>query len=443
MTTQIPLAKIGIVIPVRNCLDYTQAALETIRTRHPYQLYVIDDYSDEPMKSWLASRPDIITFTDPPGSTGLAWNWNLGISAALADGCTQVLVINNDILLHPQAIDRMAARLGRGDLVLVTGDDIAPRCNAPKDVFTWDPAEEREDHHLDFSCFMLGEQAIRRVGWFDEGFLGAYFEDNDYYARLVRADEQALRLYCAPYFHHSMRTVNNNPKTQPLIQQRAGRNAEYFRTKWGRMPAGTREDMLSEYSAFPFGREADQDRDTQARRLEQLFWTAVDTPSDINDHLEMLYRLASSVHDVAEIGVGMAQSTCALAYTHPRKLRVYEVPRTAANVRVEYAARLSGIDFERIPAEGEVVRPESTDLLFIDGLHDEERVALELDIHAPFVRRFLVLHDTESYGERGETPGHRGIWPAVSAYMRQHPEWTLQSHLPNNNGLTVFVRDGA
>lgn len=431
--------KIGIVIPVRNCLDYTQAAIETIRTRHPYQLYVIDDHSDAPMKEWLAARTDIITFTDPHGSTGLAWNWNLGISAALTDGCSHVLVINNDILLHPHSIDRMAARLDRGDLAVVTGDDMAPRCNAPEDVFTWEPDEEREDHHLDFSCYMLGEEAIRSIGWFDEGFLGAYFEDNDYYARLVRAGAQAARLYSAPYFHHSMRTVNNNPKTQPIIHRCAGRNGEYFREKWGRMPAGTRAEMLSEYSTFPFGRESEEGRDTQERRLERLFREAADTPSDINDHLDLLYRLASSVHDVAEIGVGMAKSTAALAYALPRKLRVYEVPRTAANVRVEAAARLSGVDYQRIALEGADLRIEPTDLLLIDGLHDEERVAMELELHTPLVRRFLVLHDTESYGERGETPGHRGIWPAVCAYMRRHPEWRMQSHLPNN-GLTVFVR---
>ena len=38
-----------------------------------------------------------------------------------------------------------------------------------------------------WSCFSLGENIVREVGLFDEYFYPIYFEDNDYYERVMRS----------------------------------------------------------------------------------------------------------------------------------------------------------------------------------------------------------------------------------------------------------------
>ena len=82
--------------------------------------------------------------------------------------------------------------------------------------------------------------------------------------------------------------------------------------------------------------------------------------------------------------------------------------------------------------------------MFIDTLHDYEQLREELRLHAGKARRYVVLHDTTTFGERGETPGHRGLWPAVEEFLAlgavppQRPP-----RCENNHGLTVLEAVGA
>lgn len=439
--------RIGIVIPMRNCLEFTQAMLETVRTRHPHSIYVIDDHSDAETKRWLAAKEDIVSFIDPPGSTGLAWNWNLGISAALCDGCSHVLVANNDILLHPLAIDNMAERLDRGDVIVVTGDDIAERCRRPEDVFDW-PPEDDESGRLDFSCFMLTAEAIRRVGWFDEGFLGAYYEDNDYYARLLHSGERAVRLGLAPYFHHSMRTVNGNPDVSLLIQQRAGRNGAYFREKWGRLPANSPDEMRETYYSFPFNRESEQDAWTAGRRLERLYRMAADDPSQSKEHLDLIYRFASAVNNVLVIGSG--HSLSALAYAHPKRLCAVGYSRGAINTRIEAAARMEGVEFVHMDAAMTSDRRHSAELVLLESDYvaggftmasfADNPDTLMIDRILSGSARILILRGVEASNMCVEPSGKENAWSLVARYMKSHPQWRLQAHLVDDGGLTVFAR---
>lgn len=430
--------RLGIVVAVRNCLDYTQQMLASIRTRFPYQVYVIDDRSGAPTKEWLASRADLVTFTDPPASTGLAYNWNVGIAAALADGYSHVLVANNDIVFHPRTIDLMIERLDRGGAALVTAHDVGGTYRDPDQVMALRAGIEGEDGRPEFFCFLANEETVRRVGWFDEGFVGAYYEDNDYHARIALAGMKAVRLLNAPVFHYGTSTIRENQGVSGEIGQAAARNKEYFAHKWGRLPAGSEEEMRRTYFRTPFNREGEP-QDPARARVRELFHRAAHIPSDISEHMDLLYRLGSSVCRITELCPGGSRSTCAFLHARPRELRVYEPDRSAHLTLLQGAARFAGTDFEWVRADcGESI-PE-TDLLFIDTWHVEERMRRDLEAHAGNTKRYIVLHDTQTFAHTGEIAGHRGVWPAVSQFLRGHPEWLLHQHYPHNNGLTVLRR---
>ena len=80
--------------------------------------------------------------------------------------------------------------------------------------------------------------------------------------------------------------------------------------------------------------------------------------------------------------------------------------------------------------------------MFIDTRHDYEQLKEELRRHAGNVRRYIVLHDTTTFGEQGETPGHAGLWPAVEEFLAQGT-FRLKSREHQNNGLTVLERTGS
>lgn len=82
---------------------------------------------------------------------------------------------------------------------------------------------------------------------------------------------------------------------------------------------------------------------------------------------------------------------------------------------------------------------EETDLLMIDSLHTYAHAAAEMAMHHHRVRRYIVLHDTETFGQRGEDGG-LGLWPAVEEFLAVHPEWRIRNRFYHDNGLTVLER---
>lgn len=174
--------------------------------------------------------------------------------------------------------------------------------------------------------------------------------------------------------------------------------------------------------------------------VAELFHRAAGTPSDIFEHLPYLYRLASTVNHVTEMGTRTGQSTLAFIRAKPGKLVSYDIVRHPAVDGVERAALLGGVDYEFHEQDVLEAKVAETDLLFLDTWHVEEQMRQELALHADKARRYIALHDTQSFADTGETAGMGGIWPPIADFLRANPHWHILQHFPNNNGLTVLAR---
>jgi hypothetical protein len=102
---------------------------------------------------------------------------------------------------------------------------------------------------------------------------------------------------------------------------------------------------------------------------------------------------------------------------------------------------------------------EQTDLLFIDTWHVYGHLKRELARWHSSVNKYILLHDTTVdaiYGEsirmimnvdeQSKKSGipideiNKGLWPAVTEFLLERPEWVLEKRYENNNGLTVLSR---
>jgi hypothetical protein len=169
--------------------------------------------------------------------------------------------------------------------------------------------------------------------------------------------------------------------------------------------------------------------------LAALYDEACQTPSDIHEHLPTLFELASQCRHVTELGTRTGVPTTALLFAQPDELVCYDLKKYPQVYRLEALAGRTRFRFHK----ADVLRAdiEETDLLFIDTQHDYEQLREELRRHAPRVRKYLVLHDTTTFGERGETEGRRGLWPAVEELLAGGT-FHLRERLSNNNGLAVL-----
>jgi GT2 family glycosyltransferase/predicted Zn-dependent protease len=173
--------------------------------------------------------------------------------------------------------------------------------------------------------------------------------------------------------------------------------------------------------------------------LAKRYADACETPSDINEHLPTLYRLAQECRHVTEFGTRTGVSTTALLYAKPARLVCYDRVKFP---QVEHLQALAGpTEFVFVQQDVLWTEIEETDLLFIDTLHDYDQLAQELKLHAGKVRKYVVLHDTNTFAEKGETQGHRGLWPAVEEFLRAGT-FRLRERYDNNNGLAVLERVG-
>lgn len=180
-----------------------------------------------------------------------------------------------------------------------------------------------------------------------------------------------------------------------------------------------------------------------ASALEHEFAARCAMPSDINEHLPLLKRLASECTGIAEFGVRTGNSTIAF-------LAGLEANRDAVVKRVlwSYDIELPQFQPPALPPDVEwrfdlrdtahLGRLPFCDLLFVDTAHTRVHVAAELQYHRS-VARYIVFHDTTLWGLVG-MDGKTGVLHAALDFLATNPDWHVQEHRLNNNGLLVLRR---
>ena len=168
--------------------------------------------------------------------------------------------------------------------------------------------------------------------------------------------------------------------------------------------------------------------------------------SDINYHLQTLRYFSNQCDSIVEMGVRWIVSTWAFLDAKPKKLTSYDInhPNTwqEGELRLNECknfARENNIEFNFIQDDVLKVNIEETDLLFLDTWHVYDQLKKELKIHSSKVKKYIILHDTVTFGETGETEGYKGINYAINEFLIENEgAWRLYEHYTFNNGLTVL-----
>jgi hypothetical protein len=184
--------------------------------------------------------------------------------------------------------------------------------------------------------------------------------------------------------------------------------------------------------------------------LEELFIAACTyEESDIYLHLPTLRSLASTCRHVTEFGMrGSTGSTIAFLAGKPETFVSWDTnPYMIVSQNTMNLLYLSEkTNYQPRVGDSTKVDIEPTDLLFFDTVHTSEHLAKELERHCfvPHckVRKFLVFHDVETYGNRGGDGKEPGILGAISWFYRNNfPLWRPVHFTQRNNGLLVLQRE--
>jgi hypothetical protein len=179
-----------------------------------------------------------------------------------------------------------------------------------------------------------------------------------------------------------------------------------------------------------------------SRRIEDEYLEACRNDSDMKEHMPTLYNLARECSHVAEGGVRYVVSTwawiwgCACTGGEVHSYCWTEIPEIT---RAKQICENEGIRWCFYDGDWLQRDIPETDLLFIDTNHFYSQLKEELRVHGPKARRYIVLHDTVTYGEIGADGTKPGLWQAVEE-LEAEGQWRIKEHYGNCNGLTVLKR---
>ncbi len=221
------MTKIGIGFSVLNNFEGFAATVHSIKTKHDWRIYVTDQ--------WRNNRP-------------LSKTWNDMAMQAFADGCDYALLCNDDILFSPDCIDalvRVHQDLNeKENVVMVTPNNIMMEVPTPEAILEYQLPEGTPvtwSEHPNFSCFLVARDYFEKVGFFDENFVPAWYEDNDSHYRSILLGYKEICTNAAPMIHYG------GVATSKMVNPNSADSHAYYIRKWGSADRGGVEVFNTPY----------------------------------------------------------------------------------------------------------------------------------------------------------------------------------------------------
>lgn len=204
---------------------------------------------------------------------------------------------------------------------------------------------------------------------------------------------------------------------------------------------------------------------TQKVKDKFNYYSTHDHPS--MEHFYTFYHFGKKCDRIVEMGVDYAVSTWAWVASDPKYLRCVDIrrqpPPQGQHDEIEEEVKKMGMDYQFVIADtGHGILKEieqkfrkvsyppdqvnlppyniegEVDLLYIDTYHSYTHLKAELDIHAGKVKKYLLFHDTEYFGERHDYDGDKGLNYAIREFLKDNPHWKYLHKVDYGNGLTVL-----
>jgi len=225
--------RVFVGIPVLNRIDLLEQCVRSID--YPADIFVVNNNTyDQEFNDRLKAMSRELKFDlySPRYNLGVAASWNRIVMHGMSLGYDRITISSNDTRLLPGTLAYMEEQVpcGPDDVLWMLGG---------------------------FNAFRLHTSFIHKVGWFDENFYPAYFEDNDFvrrcelagakYYHLPRCNAGTETTMDAPMEIGAVdiesgggsRTVGSDPVYAKHNRNTFGNwNATHYRMKWGGAPGG-------------------------------------------------------------------------------------------------------------------------------------------------------------------------------------------------------------
>jgi hypothetical protein len=331
-------------------------------TLKPSRYIIIDNgggYSTERARSILGEVP--VSFVRNPENRGVAAAWNHILDIAAGP----VIISNDDVVFGPETFAEMCGALERSPFV--SGDG--------------------------WALFGQTPECLARVGYYDEHFWPAYYEDVDYAVRLHKAGIPVVRPLSHPVGHDGWATLKalGDPAWLRLGRQR---NLLYMVNKWG-------VDGW-DYVSSPLTYE------TPFNGNPPPGWSLRSRKPVLPMRWEIINAIAEHTGAARYLEIGVEQGECLSLVNVKEKWGVDPGVTIDGVKQCSFFSPMKSLDFlSRLP------KGITFDMIFIDGEHLAltvfQEVVAALSRLSP--KGVILLHDCNPHFEYlQKVPPERGDW---------------------------------
>lgn len=190
-------------------------------TVRPESYYLIDngDLAAQKVEEGSLVLPANMSIDRPGMNLGVAASWNKILRRAEVLGLTAI-ISGDDIVVRPDTLERLvnAAEASTGLFFYANG------------ASSW-------------AFFLQKPELAEKIGYYDENFWPAYFEDNDYHRRMLLAGENYAMITDAIVDHDissTLRGFGDNSPQKKWLEKEFDKNSRYYGIKWGGPPGQER-----------------------------------------------------------------------------------------------------------------------------------------------------------------------------------------------------------
>lgn len=239
------------IMPILANRAYTITAIadllvQSVPTRLLLVNQGVEDLFREELERIAEAYADrVLLWSHQPPLPSLAATWNRALDFVWEVGGTEALVVNNDVRLHRETVERLTSVLRMTEALFVSAVGVTPEQFDPTRglVLCDDPDSDHPKLAKggpDFSCFLISRECHHGGAFaayrFDEGFTPAFCEDLDYHRRLMLAGEGA-RIFSVnvPFLHYgsATRKTLEAPERMKLDRAIEQGSRTYYAKKWG------------------------------------------------------------------------------------------------------------------------------------------------------------------------------------------------------------------
>lgn len=186
--------------------------------------------------------------------------------------------------------------------------------------------------------------------------------------------------------------------------------------------------------------------------IEKKFQMLCNTRSDINEHLPTLKKYSENCDTIVELGIRYVVSSWAFLAAEPKRIISVDIkhpnewdelgyPNSSKTFEsfIDYCKKTK-VKFDFFQKDSKNIDLPHHDILFIDTLHDYEVLKEELKLHSKKTKKYIILHDTNTFKDRNESGGGIGLIPAIEEFLTENKDWKIKEIFYNNNGMTILSR---